>query len=77
MVLTATWLLPVALIPSPWEERVSDMAIADKVPVAEQVKAKEDETKKEDASSKKKKRGRRDSLTKWEEIKNRLLSSKQ
>ena len=77
MVLTATWLLPVALIPSPWEERVSEMGIADKLPNAEESKAKEAEKTKEDAPSKKKKRGRRDSLTKWEEIKNRLLSSKQ
>ena len=77
MVLTATWLLPVALIPSPWEERVSEMGIADKLSNAEQSRAKEAEKTKEDAPSKKKKRGRRDSLTKWEEIKNRLLSSKQ
>ena len=74
MVLTATWLLPVALIPSPWEERVSEMGIADKLPNTNGGKAKKT---KEDAPSKKKKRGRRDSLTKWEEIKNRLLSSKQ
>ena len=77
MVLTATWLLPVALIPSPWEERVSEMGIADKLPNTNEGKAKEAEKTKEDAPSKKKKRGRRDSLTKWEEIKNRLLSSKQ
>ncbi|TRM61553.1 hypothetical protein BD626DRAFT_79591 [Schizophyllum amplum] len=77
VVLTATWLLPVALIPSPWEERVGEIGVAAPKRDGEDSPLKQDGNGKEGAPPKKAKRGRRDSATKWEEIKAKLLNTKQ